>query len=117
VPDAPAVRTVTTAPADRVSSGTSASAAATAPEGRATSTVTDATTWSADQQPSTSGGSARGATARDCTSRAYRMRLAAVHGLVDNGDDSLRMRILMSANMVRRGQRAGQTHFWTLDEA
>ena len=36
-----AVRTVTNAPADRASSGTSASAAATAPHGREASTVTD----------------------------------------------------------------------------
>jgi hypothetical protein len=55
-----AVRTVTTAPADRASSGASASAAATAPDGREASTVTDATTWSADQQPNIPRGSACG---------------------------------------------------------
>jgi hypothetical protein len=48
-----AALTVTTAPADQASSGTSASAAATAPDGREASTFTDAATWSADQQPST----------------------------------------------------------------
>ena len=57
---APASRTVMAAPAAPASSGTSASTAATALDGRDASTVADTVTVSADQHPSTSGGSVRG---------------------------------------------------------
>ncbi|HEY1702275.1 MAG TPA: hypothetical protein VGG75_21425 [Trebonia sp.] len=66
----PASRTVTAAHVASASSGTSASTAATALDGHDASTVADTVTVSADQQPSTSGGSSRGTSGSPLSSRA-----------------------------------------------